>query len=183
MTKYHGHHNCVYETVRGIIRAQDEVANNNGNGCCTTSCEKSISELLSPAAQPGRTGFSTIPFILYCKGDCQPFMPSGVFTDVIEGTNDTFLNCIQSPILRVKGFTDEDENCVRVELLTGVNNADEVVKQEADTVCGFFEDAYGERARNLMATGICLTLDLDCFCAIQCLDPVNPLPASMLVNG
>ncbi|MUK89465.1 hypothetical protein GMD78_13945 [Ornithinibacillus sp. L9] len=31
---------------------------------------------------------------------------------------------------------------------------------------------------NLVETGICITVDLHCFCTIQCLSPTTPLSAA-----
>ncbi|TRM11278.1 spore coat protein [Lentibacillus cibarius] len=173
---------CVCNIVREIIEAQDQVTNNN-DGCCTTSCEGSIQDLLRPEMNNNNNGPDTVPFILYCEGDCNPFIASGVYRDVVAGTNATFFNCLQSPILRAKEFTDENECCVRLELLAPVNSAGDVTFDEGEDVCGFFSEDTGERARGFIATGICITVDLNTFNGIQCLDAVTPLPSSQFVTG
>ncbi|RDY71431.1 hypothetical protein DXT76_07550, partial [Halobacillus trueperi] len=42
-------------------------------------------------------------------------------------------------------------------------------------VCDYFP---GSSIRNLRATGVCITVDLDCFCSITCLEPTTPLMAT-----
>ncbi|WP_174615616.1 CotY/CotZ family spore coat protein [Virgibacillus ihumii] len=170
--------NCVCDVVSEIIKAQDEVSN-NGNGCCDTGCDQSIRDLLSPSQNGnGPNGPTTIPFILYCKGTCKPFIASGVYRDLVTGTNATFFNCLESPIFRAKGFADDDECCVRLELLAPVNSEGNVTIERADEVCGFFSETTGARARNFIATGICITVDLHSFKGIQCLDAITPLSSS-----
>ncbi|MFD1038231.1 CotY/CotZ family spore coat protein [Virgibacillus byunsanensis] len=164
--------NCVCDVVRDIIDAQDQVTNNDN--CCSTSCERSIDQLLSPTTNGNGNGATTIPFILYCKGDCLPFIASGVFQDELGRSGNTFFGCFETPIFRAKKFVDEDECCVKLELLVAVTEGGAFV-EEGDRVCDFFP---GNSRRDFLATGICLTVDLDCFCAIQCIDPVTPLPSS-----
>lgn len=160
--------NCVCDVVREIVAAQNDVVNNDN--CCTTSCERSIQDLLSPVANGN--GATTIPFILYCKGDCEPFIGSGITQEPRTGGGFDF-DCVESPIFRAKQFVDEDECCVKLELLLPVNEGGQTPGPDGDTVCDFFR---GESIRNLQASGICITVDLDCFCAITCLDPITPLP-------
>ncbi|WP_181348593.1 CotY/CotZ family spore coat protein [Thalassobacillus sp. CUG 92003] len=163
---------CVCETVRKIVRAQNEVARNRD--CCTTSCEQSIKQLLSPSTNGN--GFTTIPFALYCKEDCEPFIGSGISRSSIGGGGMNAMKCIQTPIFRAVKFVDKDECCVQLELLVPVNMGGTVMGScgKGKTICDFFP---GKQISNLKATGVCITIDLDCFCGIVCLDPVTPLPA------
>lgn len=39
-------------------------------------------------------------------------------------------------------------------------------------LCDFFN---GQHIRNFRTTGVCITVDLNCFCAITCLDPIRPV--------
>lgn len=163
---------CVCEIVRAIIDAQDQV---NGDNCCTTGCEQSIADLLSPATN-GANGNNTIPFILYCKGDCDAFVASSVVQRPAGGGGVSF-NCITSPIFRAKKFVDDEECCVVLELLQPVN-ADGNPVTTGDEVCDFFPDTGTGPIRNLRSTGVCITVDLNCFCGIACLDPTTPLAAA-----
>lgn len=162
---------CVCDTVRRIIKAQDEVAGTDN--CCSTGCEQSIRDLLSPTANGN--GPTTIPFFLYCKGDCDPFIGSGVFRQRIGQSQNFALRCVQSPIFRAKKFVDKGECCVQLELLLPVTEGGSTPGERGKTVCSYFP---GNSIRDLQATGICITVDLDCFCGIACLDPTTPIPAS-----
>ncbi|SEA20758.1 spore coat protein Z [Thalassobacillus cyri] len=169
--------NCVCETVREIIKAQDEVAG-VGDDCCDTGCEQSIRDLLSPVGNGN--GPTTIPFSLICKGDCEPFIGrSVVFREVGMSDNATF-NCVETPIFRAKKFVDEDECCVQLELLVPVTQGQSTPGPGGDDFCAYFP---GNSIRNFVASGLCITVDLDCFCGIACLDPVTPLPSSELPLG
>ena len=167
---------CVCDVVRNIVEAQDTVVNNN---CCTTSCEQSIRQLLSPQMSNARN--TTIPFILYCK-DCEPFIGSGVFQDEIGMSGNTFFGCVETPIFRAKKFVRGSDCCVKLELLLPVTqggSAPGPTGSGISDVCKFFP---GRSIRDFRATGICLTVDLNCFCGITCLDPITPLPVSQFTR-
>lgn len=181
---------CVKEVVRGIVRAQRKVAEAEvDNGSCTTSCERSIDELLSPTVErPSRPRHNTIPFMLYCKNSCKPFMGSGLIK-----TENGFYNCVESPVFRVKKFVGGSESCVIIELLEPTrrsrSNNDNISSNEGNVQqashvhggqqgcnCGCGGSVcqvLGTGIRSFRATGICITIDLNCFCGISCLDPIT----------
>lgn len=164
---------CVCDVVRDIVAAQDAVITNDH--CCSTSCEQSIEQLLSPQAEAN--GNTTIPFILYCK-DCTPFIGSGVFQGQLGQSGNTFFGCVETPIFRAKKFVEGSDCCVKLELLLPVTEGGSTPGQTdrvVSDVCRFFP---GRSIRDFQATGICLTVDLNCFCSIACLDPITPIPAS-----
>lgn len=163
---------CVCEIVQQIVAAQDAVQEE----CCLTSCERSIDQLLSP--QVAGNGNTTIPFFLYCKG-CKPYIASGVFQETLGMTDQTFFGCVETPIFRAKKFVEGSDCCVQLELLLPVTTGGSTPGPGGDDVCDFFP---GNSIRDLQATGICITVDLNCFCAIACLDPVTPLPVTALSN-
>ncbi|WP_162879119.1 CotY/CotZ family spore coat protein [Paraliobacillus quinghaiensis] len=167
-TKKHNFDECVCEIVQSIVDAQDSVVNQ----CCTSSCEQSIQQLLSPRVTPAAN--TTIPFILYCK-DCEPFIGSGVFQDELGSSGNTFFGCVETPIFRAKKFLNNSDCCVQLELLLPVTQGGSTPEPTNRDVCSYFP---GNNIRNFQATGICLTVDLNCFCGITCLDPITPLPAS-----
>src|SRR5690625_7870735 len=76
MSYYCNQDQCVCSVVREIVDAQDEVSNDGD--CCSTGCDQSIRDLLSPARGKDND-YNTIPFALYCKGSCGPFVGSGVY--------------------------------------------------------------------------------------------------------
>ncbi|WP_226584844.1 CotY/CotZ family spore coat protein [Halobacillus litoralis] len=149
---------CVRDVVKAIVKAQNEVAARNHG--CNVSCERSIRELLSPA-QNGN-GDTTIPFVLYCK-DCKPFVASGV--KHVNGT----IHCIESPVFKAKKFVDGSSHCVKLELLKAERQAPCDSHKNKGNVCHFIDGATGFKS-----TGICITVDLDCFCGISCLGTTTP---------
>lgn len=161
---------CVCDIVRDIVRAQDDVQDD----CCNSSCEQSIDDLLSPSTGNGARP-TTVPFTLLCEGNCKPFIGSGVFEAPLGGSGNTFFGCVESPIYRAKNFVDNGECCVRLELLLPVTEGGSTPGPDGDSVCDFFP---GRSIRDFQATGICFTVDLNCFCGIQCLPAVTPLSAS-----
>lgn len=174
-----GNSTCVCNVVRDIVSAQDEVTNNNG-GCCSTSCEQSIRDLLSPSTgNNNATGYTTIPFILYCKENCSPFISSSVYQAPIGNTGNTYFGCVETPVFRAKKFVDDGDCCVILELLLPATEGGATIDR-GNEVCDFFP---GNSRRDFQATGICITVDLNCFCAIQCLDPITPLPASQFAGN
>ena len=175
---------CVTDVVRNIVRAQKKAVEAEEN-TCLTGCDRSINELLSPFEENReRIRHNTIPFMLFSKECGKPFTGVGVRQRHNKGSNHSFFECIESPVFRVKSFLDNSDSCVRLELLTPVSGPSG--KQgpnqnpDADRHC---HDRHGSslcnilprHTRNFRATGICITVDLHCFCGISCLDPITPL--------
>ncbi|WP_018930851.1 CotY/CotZ family spore coat protein [Gracilibacillus lacisalsi] len=143
---------CVCDVVRAIADAQDNVVEIG----CDVSCARSIQNLVSPV---NGNALDTVPFILYDKKG-KPF--KGFGTEVRGGR----FECFNSFIFRVTEVDDED-CCAVLELLVFDND---------DTTCGDpCEQLDNEQVANLERTGICITVDLDCFCAITCLPAVSVL--------
>ena len=155
---------CVKDVLKEIIRAQNEVADRDHG--CSTSCERSIRDLLSPAGANGN-GDTTVPFTLYCK-DCKPFFASGLRKKTGPG-----YYCIETPVFRAVKFVDD--HCVKLELLKPVPQYSHYSwKKKCDkSVCDVLDHVeYFE------STGICTTVDVNCFCGITCLDTITPRPFS-----
>ncbi|MGM8365037.1 CotY/CotZ family spore coat protein [Virgibacillus sp. W0181] len=166
---------CVCGIVREIVAAQDEVSNNNGNGCCSTGCEESIRELLSPTVNGNNNGNDTIPFMLYCKGDCSTFIASGVRKLPLGGgASGTYFDCFETPIFKAKKFVEGDDGCcVQLELMRAVTEGGAAIDR-GDEACDFFP---GNSRRAIRATGVCITVDLNSFSGIACLDSCTPMSA------
>ncbi|MEH7887068.1 MAG: CotY/CotZ family spore coat protein [Mesobacillus sp.] len=164
--KNHVSDSCVCEVLRAVADAQDEVDVDND---CDVSCHRSIRELLAGAQSP-TNGLDTIPLILYC-GDCMPFEGFGARIRP-NGGGPQRLDCFRSFFFRV---TSVDDNCcAKIELL--VTRGDE--GQGFSDPCAQIQT--GGARNEFFRTGICLTVDLDCFCAVTCLDPVAAMPLSSL---
>lgn len=165
--------NCICDVVRKIIAAQDEVASRRQ---CASGCESSIKQLLS-SSPSSRDGNTTIPFILYTKDGSKPFIASGVYKAPIEGyNNETFFDCLETPVVRAKKLVKGSKCCVILELLRSVNANGFPVADSGEKLCDFFCDKTPHKTVNFRETGICITVDLDCFCGITCLDAITPLP-------
>lgn len=163
---------CVKQEVSRIIQAQNEVEND-----CNSNCKSSIKQLLTQKENPD-SHHTTIPFILYCSHTCQPFIGSGVFQSPPEDNCQSFFGCVESPIFRAKKFVGGKENCVILELLLPVTEDCDIPAPSMDShssVCPFFPK--NNPVTDFLATGICLTVDLDGFNAITCLNPITPIPA------
>ena len=196
--------NCVADVVRGIIRAQRRALEAEQD-TCFTSCDRSIEDLISPFEE-NRDRFrnNTIPFILICKENCKPFVGVGVRRERDRRSDRNTFECVESPIFRAKSFVNDDENCVRLELLKAVRgrrddhdhdhdhnhgghgdhdkrgeseergrHEHENHKRDREEFC----DLLPRNTRDFRATGICITVDLNCFCGISCLEPITPLRA------
>lgn len=168
-----GHHptgntgNCVCDVVRAIADAQNEVVENS----CDVSCERSIESLLDPAAA---NDLNTVPFILYGK-KLKPFKGFGIdFKRNNNNNNNQKFECVESFVFRVK--TVDDDCCAVLELLAfGDDGGDKGgggggKDKDEDDPC---DQINGQKLEDLVATGICLTVDLSCFCAITCLPAVS----------
>lgn len=183
---------CVKDVVRKIVDAQRKAMNEDSHSCAT-SCERSIDDLLSPDRHFRPTRYSTIPFMLVCKDGCKNFVGSG-FTSRRgdrDGRRHGHFRCVESPVFKVKGFKRGSDSCVNLELLEPVywrgprsGEYDDYSEDVAEAhhygehgghSSGSFCSAFGNRRiENFRYTGVCITVDLDCFCGISCLDPINP---------
>ncbi|HHY72439.1 MAG TPA: spore coat protein [Bacillus bacterium] len=156
--------NCVCDVVRAIAEAQNEVVEN----VCDVSCERSIESLLDPAAA---NDLNTVPFILYGQ-DLMPFKGFGIdFKRNKNNQNNPQFECIESFIFRVK--TVDEDCCAVIELLAFGENqggGGGGNKIQEDNPCN---QINGQKLEDLVGTGICITVDLKCFCAITCLPAVS----------
>lgn len=174
--------NCVWETIKQIIEAQDKVSNNRN----FTACDYSVYQL--PSHCSGNQFdplYTTIPFILYCKESCEPFIGSGVFQAPIGGRKrGEFFGGVETPVFRVNRFIKGTNHCVELELLLPVTDHYEFPKSTIDTystVCPFF--SADDPVIDFFATNICLNVDLSRFFAITCLNPITPIPANQFQPG
>ncbi|WP_163537053.1 CotY/CotZ family spore coat protein [Gracilibacillus sp. YIM 98692] len=143
--------NCVCEVVEAIANAQDDVLDQH----CDISCHRSIQSLVSPGAGKG---LDTVPFMLFGEKG-KPFKGVGV---EVEHNGSPKFECVESFIFRVN---EVDDCCAVLELLIF----------DGETHAGHDPcDQLGHVA-DLERTGICITVDLECFCAITCLPAVSVL--------
>lgn len=179
------HGDCIVNIVKNIVKAQHRAVEAEED-TCFTSCDRSVADLLTDfKPNRRRLRFNTIPFILYCKSTCKPFIGSGIIRKYDSSADRTEFKCIESPVFRVKNFVRGSDHCVLLEILkpvyyrnTGSGGSDSSGGSSCchKDACDFFK--YGD-VRNFKATGICITVDLRCFCGITCLDPITPIRANI----
>lgn len=180
---------CIRDIVKRIVNAQLEAAEEGTRGC-VTSCEQSIEDLLSPCREKRPSRYTTIPIMLFCKENCKPFVGSGFVIRNRDGSRRSHFECLESPVFKVKSFVRGSNNCVRLELLLPVSGrrGGGSHKHEGEQIeeighhdhhpKGSFCDQFGSRRiENFRETGLCITVDLNCFCGITCLDPITPVRA------
>lgn len=138
---------CVCDVLKEIANAQQDVVEN----CCDSSCERSISDLLGETEV--RNGLDTVPVILYCKDGCKPFKGFGAHPDNIGNIKSSFY-------FRVKKVMKDC--CAVVELLRDAHCDSTSPKDPTD-----------QKTKHLRATGICITVDLNCFCHVTCLPAIS----------
>lgn len=142
---------CVIDVLKEIVRAQKDVVDHT----CNTSCERSINDLLGDKEK--RNDLDTVPIILYSK-DGKPFKGFGADRKM----KDNIGPIVASFIFRVKKV--DDEGCATLELLLA-----------HEQPCGYndLKDPTDQKSKNLKTTGICITVDLHCFCHVTCLPAIH----------
>lgn len=146
----HHHHDCDFNCVSNVVRFIHELQE-----CATTTCGSGC-EVPFLGAHNSASVANTRPFILYTKAGTlfEAFAPSGSLT-----------NCT-SPIFRVESI--DDDGCAVLRVLTVTIGGDPVPPDD-DPICTFLNLPNA----TLRTTTTCLTVDLSCFCAIQCLRDVS----------
>ncbi|EJS66596.1 spore coat protein [Bacillus cereus] len=147
--KNHGSSHCVVDVVKFINELQD---------CSTTTCGSGC-EIPFLGAHNSAAVANTRPFILYTKAG----LPFEAFAPTIPGD---LKNCT-SPIFRVESV--DDDSCAVLRVLVVVFHDGSPVPPGDNPICTFLNVPNSK----LKATPTCITVDLDCFCAIQCLRDVS----------
>jgi hypothetical protein len=166
--------NCVCDVVKFIDELQDCAST-----ACPTACD--IPFLGANSASPVA---NTRPFLLYTENG-ELFSTPAVGKSG-GGSSKTHTFCVRTPIFRVESVDDDCCAVLRALLPPGFkpddnhddnhndnhgncNNCRKDDKPE-DVVCFFLEHPS---VHELIATSSCITVDLKCFCAIQCLRDVR----------
>ncbi|ASN06496.1 CotY/CotZ family spore coat protein [Virgibacillus necropolis] len=160
--------NCVCDILKEIAEAQNDVVEN----CCDTSCERSINDLLGD--NDNGNGLDTVPVILYCKDGCKPFKGFGANHDDYK-VEDSFF-------FRVKRV--DKDCCATLELLVDDKYYDDDDDDDDDDDRDrhrydkdrkhYKKDSpEGQCVKDLRASGICITVNVDCFCHVTCLPAID----------
>ncbi len=159
--------NCVCDILMEIADAQEDVSPD-----CVASCAGSIRELLGVGLAP--SNFNTIPIQLICNssnvgvaGACGTVFVAQGFRRALGATVPTLLERATSTFFRVSSV-NEKSCCAVLELLcnpdVGPTPGPALSPTPDDpNVCPTPQLAAFSR------TGICITVDLGCFCGVVCL--------------
>jgi len=155
------HDISVCQIVKQIEKAQAMKSNDDCNAC----------SLIKPV----QNNLDTVPVMLICRGDCGYFIAKGIFKDL--STNS--LECFETPLFRVVNVSKEDGCTATLELLQAQTEEGLPIFSNEGGVCGSFPVGS---IKKIIRTGICITIDLSCFCGMECLPAVraeqgNPVPA------
>lgn len=109
--------------------------------------------------------YNTIPLILVCRCNCQYYISSGIFRDHITNS----YKCFETPVFRLCKIDEERKSCV-LELLQPQNSDGEIAPFSCTKgICKFFSAVS---INKFIRTNICIKVNLNCFCGIECLQPV-----------
>jgi hypothetical protein len=152
------HRGCVCEVVRSILEIQNAAVQDECSSC-TTNC---FLEPLGGIVNPARSSADTRVFTLLTKNG-SPFFATFSTSDnnnepcisIYFRVEDVFDGCCAT--LRVLVPLDESGDIV--DLLN-----DDGTKVSLREVC---------KVTQFAASDSCITVDLDCFCAVQCIDDVD----------
>jgi hypothetical protein len=109
---------------------------------------------------------NTVPVILYIKD--KPFKADGISTGYGKKFKNEKFFCFSTFIFRVKEIKGD---CAILELLkfSDHDHSKECKNHECSPSC----QLHNSEVEDLIATSICVTVDISCLCAIQCLPPVK----------
>lgn len=153
----HNTGSCVCDTVMAIHKMQEAVERNDD---CDNSCFNLLSNE-SCHCHNNRHRHDTVPFFLQ-NDQGIPF-----FTATVREAGRTGCEVVITPFFRVSKVKD---CCATLELLdTGLDFS--FPPQGHNSMAMFSAIQNDAQCLDLKRTGKCITVDLKCFCAIQCLDP------------
>ncbi|MBM7647523.1 spore coat protein Z [Bacillus ectoiniformans] len=155
----HYHSNCVCEVLRAIKDLQDATTDD------CFECKDCLTEPLGDLAGTRRRNADTRVFTLSTK-DGKPYF---AFFGPIEGTNSKYCEdvCV-SIFFRVEEVYDNC--CARLRVLVPLDENDNPVNITDDCCIDLGKVC---RVRNFGRTHSCITVDLNCFCAVQCIKDVD----------
>ncbi|MFS0574478.1 CotY/CotZ family spore coat protein [Sporosarcina sp. 179-K 3D1 HS] len=172
------HDNCICEVVRAIKRVQDLRDDRDCDDCASDCFTSPLGSIVSPARQRANTRVFTLS---NDKGDLFKALfkrerrrrrghgGHGGHSDGVGGESDgrhRHNNCI-SVFFRVQNVFDNC--CATLQVLEPLDRDGDPVditkhgKIDLEEIC---------RVENFEPTGSCITVDLKCFCAIQCVKDI-----------
>lgn len=108
---------------------------------------------------------NTIPLMFICKSNCECYIGSAVFKDPVTNS----FKCFETPIFRL-AKVDEEKKTSMLELLQPQTSNGEISPFSCKSgICKFFSSIS---INKFIRTGICIKVNLNCFCGVQCLQPI-----------
>ncbi|MFF5996964.1 CotY/CotZ family spore coat protein [Lysinibacillus sp. KU-BSD001] len=149
--------NCVCEVVRAILDIQTQAVQDDCS-TCTTNC---FLEPLGGIVSPARSSADTRVFTLLTKTG-KPFMATFA--------SDEYPDVCVSIYFRVEDVFDDC--CATLRVLIPLDENDYPVCLLSD--CGTQVSLHKVcEVSGWAASDSCITVDLSCFCAVQCIEDVN----------
>lgn len=148
---------CVCEVVRAILDIQNQAVRNDCSTCTTNCFLEPLGGIVSPARSAADTRVFTLltktgtPFVASFSSDSVEEVCASIYFRV----EDIFEDCCAT--LRVLIPLDDSRD--PVDLLTE-DGSRVSLRAACDVV-------------NFIASDSCITVDLSCFCAVQCIADVN----------
>lgn len=151
---------CVCDILLDIVEKQDKVS----PASCASGCRTALHEL---CGQVQGAMYTTIPVSLICRSTCDYFIGMGV-----RRAPDTPTTRVawESVVFRVIDV-DPETCCATLELLQAYSVTNPV--PDGQTKAQYLFSQITSDA-DYIHTGICITVDLDCFCGVECHPPVTP---------
>ena len=147
---------CVCEVVRAILEIQNQATNDECSSCTTNCFLEPLGGIVSPARKSADTRVFTLltktgkPFMATFSSEEYPEVCASMYFRV----EDMFDDCCAT--LRVLIPLSDDD---AVDLLS-----DDGTQVDLHSVCD---------VNNFAASNSCITVDLSCFCAVQCIQDVD----------
>jgi hypothetical protein len=159
--KNHNDESCVCEVVRAIKDIQDNAVV-EAEEC--TECTSCFTEPLGAMVSPTRRDPVDTRVFVLSTADGTPF--HAFLTDECDAcvsiyfrVEDVFDNCCATLRVLVPGHRDHDGHFAPINLVSGDKSGIDLKK-----VC---------KVDRFRASRDCITVDLSCFCAVQCIADVN----------
>lgn len=153
---------CVEETLKRILKAQKVADERNA---CDSDCERAIENLRNSEKTNTK---NTVPFALYTK-DGLPFKADGVGVFHCSCCNKEKFAGFATFIFKIIKFKD---SCATIELLK-FKRKESCCAYEYSEPSSPAQQVDCEDVDDLISTGVCITIDPDCFCSILCLPAIH----------
>jgi len=155
--------NCVCEVVRAIKDIQDNAVEAIENEC--TECTSCFTEPLGAMVSPTRRDPVDTRVFVLSTADGTPFHAflteeCDACVSIYFRVEDVFDNCCATLRVLVPGHRDNNGHFVPVNLVSSAEKCCIDLKK----VC---------KVDRFRASRDCITVDLSCFCAVQCIADVN----------